>query len=193
MGGCWRLLWVGAADPTDGVQKARLQNKSHKLINETVIFTNGDNDTFPLWYAQEVEGIRTDVRVCNMSYLQTDWYIDQMKRQAYESAPLPITWDRSLYIQGKRDMTYVIKRMDKVDLGQALEWLRSDDPRTKRLPGYQHDIPNIPSDVLTFKVDSATVMKHGVISPQDASQSYKILRRASKAFWAWRKGWPRCR
>ena len=102
-----------------------------------VIFTNGDNDTFPLWYAQEVEGIRTDVRVCNTSYLQTDWYIDQMKRQAYESAPLPITWDHSQYIQGKRDMTYVIQRMDKVDLGKALEFLRSDDPRTKKIPGYR--------------------------------------------------------
>ena len=140
-----------------------------------VIFTNGDNDTFPLWYAQEVEGIRTDVRVCNTSYLQTDWYIDQMKRQAYESAPLPITWDHSQYIQGKRDMTYVIQRMDKVDLGKALEFLRSDDPRTKKIPGYRRDIPHIPSDVLTLEVDSATVMKHGAISPQDASQMVKEM------------------
>lgn len=68
-----------------------------------IIFTNGDNDTFPLWYNQETEGFRTDVRVCNLSYLQTDWYIDQMKRQAYDSPAVPIEWSRLEYVQGHNE------------------------------------------------------------------------------------------
>ena len=68
-----------------------------------IILTNGDNDTFPLWYNQEVEGIRTDTRDCNMEYLQTDWYIDQMKRPAYDSPALPISWQHEDYQEGKRE------------------------------------------------------------------------------------------
>ena len=66
-----------------------------------VIFTNGDNDTFPLWYNQEVEGVRRDTRDCNLEYLQTDWYIDQMKRPAYDSPALPISWSHEDYRQGQ--------------------------------------------------------------------------------------------
>ena len=133
-----------------------------------IIFTNGDNDTFPLWYAQEVEGIRTDVRVCNTSYLQTDWYIDQMKRQAYNSDPLPITWTRDQYIQGTRDHAYIIKRTEApIDLGQALDWIRSDDPRHKQIPGTSEPFDYIPSDKITFKVDSVAVMRNNAISPTD--------------------------
>jgi len=136
-----------------------------------VIFTNGDNDTFPLWYAQEVEGIRTDVRVCNTSYLQTDWYTDQMKRQAYNSDPLPITWTKAQYIQGKRDVVYIFNRVPQVDLGLALEMIRSDDPRYKRIPGLNvQDLDFIPSEKLIYKVDSASVMRNNAISLTDTSR-----------------------
>jgi hypothetical protein len=128
-----------------------------------VIFTNGDNDTFPLWYAQEVEGIRTDVRVCNTSYLQTDWYIDQMKKQAYESAPLPISWDRADYVQGTRDAAYVFPMTDKpIELSTALNFVRSSDPKFKKIPGISQELDYIPAETLVYKVDSATAVAKGL-------------------------------
>ncbi len=86
-------------------------NYLETIPHDGVIFTNGDNDTFPLWYNEDTEGNRTDVRVCNLSYLQTDWYIDQMKRPAYEgdkqSSPLPISWKRIQYVSGKNEVADV--------------------------------------------------------------------------------------
>jgi len=142
---------------------------------EAVIFTNGDNDTFPLWYAQEVEGIRTDVRVCNTSYLQTDWYTDQMKRQAYESEPLPITWTREQYVQGTRDNAIIYKIATQVDLATALEFVQSSDPKFKRIRGIQQDIDYIPSDKLIYRVDSEAVIDNNVLSPRDTALMLKEM------------------
>ena len=88
-----------------------------------IIFTNGDNDTFPLWYNQDTEGVGTDVRVCNLSYLQTDWYIDQMVRPAYDSPSLPISWSRLEYCNGTNDFV----RIDP-NIGFAIEALRKQYP-----------------------------------------------------------------
>ena len=89
-----------------------MQREEHPII-----LTNGDNDTFPLWYNHEVEGVRTDTRVVNMEYLQTDWYIDQMKRQAYDSPPLPISLNHEDYKEGR--MEYVPIDTDSIAIGPA--------------------------------------------------------------------------
>lgn len=144
-------------------------NYLNTVAKDGVIFTNGDNDTFPLWYAQEVEGIRTDVRVCNLSYLQTDWYIDQMRRKSYLSDPLPFSMTHEQYKTGKRDIVYLVDRIDgSVDLKEAIKFLASDDPRTKQIPNYRGVIDHLPSKSFYLNVDSAKVINNGMVSEKYA-------------------------
>jgi hypothetical protein len=133
-----------------------------------VIFTNGDNDTFPLWYNQEVEEFRTDVRVCNLSYLQTDWYIDQMRSKAYESEPLPISFTEEQYVQGVRDVVYLMadpRIKGAVDLKKALDFVKDENPRTKLAQA--DNASYIPSKQLFMVVDKEAVIKNGVVPESD--------------------------
>ena len=145
-----------------------------------IIFTNGDNDTFPLWYCQETEGIRTDARVCNLSYLQTDWYIDQMKRPAYDSPAVPISWKRLQYVTGTREGISV--RPGELD--RAIEILKDDPQAMKELLGENpYELRNIidkwilndnealqcfPTDSIVITIDKEAVRRSGMMIAGDS-------------------------
>ena len=159
-----------------------------------IIFTNGDNDTFPLWYNQETEGFRTDARTCNLSYLQTDWYIDQMKRPAYDSPSLPITWDRVEYVEGQNEYIpirpEVKKNIDQM-YAQADSALENGNPEAmnelkEQFGENPYELKNIlkywvrsdkeglrviPTDSIVMKIDKEAVRRSGMKIPEALGDS----------------------
>ncbi len=153
------------------------QNYLESCAPNAIIFTNGDNDTFPLWYVQEVEGVRTDVRVCNLSYLQTDWYIDQMRKDAYESQGLPFTLSNKQTRSGRNDITYFVDRVGgkAFDLNHAFKWLASEDDDTKTIAGNRGRIDYFPAKKFFLPIDKETIIKNNVVSPEDTGRIIKRI------------------
>lgn len=137
-----------------------------------IIFTNGDNDTFPLWYNQEVEGVGSDCRVANLSYLQMGWYIDQMQRDAYGSKAIPMGMKSKDYSNGKLDVAYIDKRIDKeMTIDEGFKYLL--DKRTAKQLGYRDGIDVLPTTKLVQHVDKNAVVEAGIIDPKDTVRILK--------------------
>ena len=183
-------------------------NYLETIPHNGVIYTNGDNDTFPLWYNEDTEGNRTDVRVCNLSYLNTDWYIDQMKRPAYEgegqSTPLPIDWTRLQYATGKNEVTDVnptiMTEMGEMPYKEFVLRMYQEDPETAKMlfgeqpfelkniihnvilnPELTDQFRNFPSDTVYVTVDKEAVRKSGMMIPDSIPDRMAIDLSATKS------------
>ena len=139
------------------------RNYMNSCDKDAILFTVGDNDTFPLWYVQDVEGIREDVRIVNMMLFNMDWYVDQMRMKNYSSEPLKFTLPESKYRNGTNNSIYVKENEGWAPVEYILNFVKSDDPRTKLPLRTGEKVDYIPTQKLILPVDSATVVSNGTI------------------------------
>ena len=144
------------------------ENYLNSTLPNAIIMNYGDNDTFPLWYAQEVEGVRKDVRVMNMSYLGAEWYIDQMRIKSNDSDPLPFSLPRSKYTY--RNETVLIQELFNrpIPAKQLIEWIASEDPRTMLPMTSGEKMDFLPSRQIAIPVNKQNAIESGIVKPEDA-------------------------
>ena len=152
-----------------------------------IIFTNGDNDTFPLWYNQDTEGFRTDARVCNLSYLQTDWYIDQMRRPAFKSPSVPITWSRLEYCAGTNEYVQIdpslkeeVAKLYETNPEEARKNFGEEPFELKNILKYwvrstNKDLHVIPTDTVYMTIDKEAVRKSGMMMASDTIPDRMVI------------------
>jgi hypothetical protein len=191
------VVLIAAVPVLMGAQNWDDHNRSHRYTARdlganylkscapnSILFTYGDNDSFPVWYNQDVEGVRTDVRVANLSYIQAGWYIEMMRQKAYGSDPIPLTLGPEKYIEGQREQLPVDNRVDKpINLKEIVQFAGFDDNKYKvDLSGRGDYMNYLPANKYIIDVDSAKVLSNGTV------KNYYKDRLVSPMIWEYTDG-----